>query len=60
LRLANANKELEKALKPKTAEERLKRERFQQDCTQRERLWAEQVRQQKLKQDEKFARRVAR
>lgn len=43
-----------------TSEERLKRERFQQECTQREKNWAEQARQQKLKQDEKFARRMAR
>lgn len=43
-----------------TAEERQKREIFHQECAAKERIWAERVRKQKLKEDEKFARRVAR
>eukprot|EP00890_Picochlorum_soloecismus_P001667 jgi/Picsp_1/2500/NSC_00731-R1_---NA--- len=61
LRAFAAGKRKQDARKSRqTAEDRLKWERYQQECAAKEKLWAEQAREQKLKDDEKFARRVAR
>ena len=43
-----------------TPEEREKREKFKQRCVERDRFWEEKGRQQKLKEDEKHARKLAR
>ena len=61
LRAFAAGKRKQDARKSRqTTEDRLKWERYQQECAGREKLWAEQAREQKLKDNEKFARRVAR